>query len=144
MRRLYVLYDADCGLCSRIRRWADARATYVDLEFVAAQSERARQWFPTLVHAGRRPEELVVVSDEGGVYREDTSWIMVLYATQEFRPWALRLARPGLLPYARRAFRALTGNRKTLSDLFGLVSDADLASYLERASAPSCATEAPK
>lgn len=144
MRRLYVLYDAECGLCSRIRRWAEARATYVDLEFVAAQSERARRWFPTLVRHDRRSEELVVVSDEGGVYREDSSWIMVLYATHEYRAWSLRLARPGLLPYARRAFRALTDSRQTISDALGLVSDAELAAYLERTSAPSCATEGPR
>jgi predicted DCC family thiol-disulfide oxidoreductase YuxK len=135
MRRLYVLYDADCGLCSRIRRWAERQPAFVELDFVAAQSARARQWFPTLAGKGE-PEELVVVSDEGGVYREDNSWIMVLYALQPYRDWAIRLSRPWLLPHARAAFNLLTQNRKRVSDWLGLVSDRDLVETLRGATAP--------
>ncbi len=138
MRRLYVLYDAECGLCSRIRRWAEKEPAFVDLDFVPAQSARARQWFPTLVRPGHL-EELVVVSDEGGVYREDTSWIMVLYAMQQYREWAMRLSRPGLLPHARAAFRILTDNRKRVSEWLGLVSDRDLVETLRGVSVPRCA-----
>lgn len=137
MRRLYVLYDADCGLCSRVRRWAEAQPLYVDLEFIAAQSPRAKQWFPALVSSGR-PEELVVVSDDGGVYREDNSWIMVLYAMRTYRPWAFRLSRPTLLPVAREAFRVLSENRRRLSNWMGLVSDGDLAGYLRQTTTPRC------
>lgn len=138
MRRLYVLYDAECGLCSRVRRWAEKEPTFVELEFVAAQSARAYWWFPTLVRPGH-PEELVVVNDEGGVYREDTSWIMVLYAMQQYREWAMRLARPGLLPHARAAFRLLTDNRKRVSEWLGLVSDRDLVETLRGMNVPTCA-----
>jgi predicted DCC family thiol-disulfide oxidoreductase YuxK len=138
MRRLYVLYDADCGLCSRIRRWVEEQPTFVELEFMAAQSTRARRWFPTLVKPGE-PEELIVVSDEGGVYREDGSWIMVLYALEQYRTWAFRLSRPALLPHARAAFNLLTQNRKKLSNWLGLVSDGDLAEALRGVTVPRCA-----
>jgi predicted DCC family thiol-disulfide oxidoreductase YuxK len=140
MRRLYVLYDAECGLCSRIRRWAEDQPAFVELDFVAAQSARARHWFPTLVQPGR-PEELIVVSDEGGVYREDRSWIMVLYAMRQYREWAIRLSRPWLAPHARAAFGVLTRNRRKVSDWLGLVSDRDLAEYLRQSSIPRCAGE---
>lgn len=143
MRRLYVLYDAECGLCSRIRRWAEGQAAFVELEFVAAQSPTALWRFPTLVGPGR-PEELIVVSDEGGVYREDTAWVMVLYATEQYREWAIRLSRPWLLPLAREAFAALTRNRRKVSDWLGLVSDRDLVEYLRGAAPPRCAGGAPE
>ena len=137
MRRLYVLYDAECGLCSRIRRWVEGQPAFVELDFIAAQSARARQWFPTIVGSGE-PEELIVVSDEGGVYREDSSWIMVLYALAPYRTWALRLSRPWLLPHARAAFSLLTQNRKRVSDWLGLVSDRDLVETLRGATVPRC------
>ncbi|MBK7643357.1 MAG: DUF393 domain-containing protein [Planctomycetes bacterium] len=40
--RLTVLYDAQCGLCRRARRWLEAQPAYVPLEFVAAGSPAAR------------------------------------------------------------------------------------------------------
>jgi predicted DCC family thiol-disulfide oxidoreductase YuxK len=137
MKRLYVLYDAECGLCTLVRQWAEAQPALVELDFVAAQSARALQWFPTLAHAGR-PEELIVVSDDGGVYREDSSWIMVLYALAEYRAWAVRLSRPALLPFAREAFALLTRNRERISVWLGLLSDRDLAAQLRREVVPRC------
>ena len=138
MKRLYVLYDPGCGLCSRIRRWAEKQPAYVELEFVSAGSSRARRWFPTLSHS-ETPEELVVISDEGGVYRDDVSWIMVLYALEGYRELAMRLARPWLLPYARQAFGVLSDNRRKISQWFGLVSDRDLVEVLQAQSVPGCA-----
>jgi predicted DCC family thiol-disulfide oxidoreductase YuxK len=142
MRRLYVLYDANCGLCSRIRRWVEKQPALVELEFIAATSSRALRWFPTLTRSDP-PEELVVVSDEGGVYREDASWIMVLYALEEYREWSLRLSRPWLLPYARSAFGLLTENRRRLSNWLGLVSDRDLVDLLRQQVSPGCAIKGP-
>src|SRR5688572_7810269 len=129
MKRLYVLYDANCGLCSRIRRWVENQPAFVELGFISAGLSRARRWFPTL-SANDPPGELVVIADDGGVYREDTSWIMVLYALENYRDWALRLSRPWLLPFARQAFALLTENRRKLSDWLGLVSDRDLIEAL--------------
>ena len=70
MRRLTILYDARCGLCSWARRWARRQPAFVELIFLAADSPEARRLFPDLMRPGE-PEELIVVSDEGGVYRSD-------------------------------------------------------------------------
>jgi predicted DCC family thiol-disulfide oxidoreductase YuxK len=143
MKRLYVLYDANCGLCSRIRRWAEGQPAYVELEFIASGSSRAARWFPTLTRDDRR-EELVVVGDDGSVYSGDTSWIMVLYALEAYREWAIRLSRPWLLPHARVAFKVLSDNRKRVSSFLGLVSDRDLMDILRGESAPGCAVGGPR
>ena len=100
MNRLYILYDANCGLCSSVREWVQDQPQLIAMEFVAANSPRASQLFPSLSRPGTRPEELIVVDDRGGVYREGHAWIMCLYALADYRALSLRLASPSLLPLA--------------------------------------------
>ena len=50
----------------------------------------------------------MVVSDEGAVYRDGSAWIMCLFALEEYRDWANRLAHPLLRPLARQAFALLS------------------------------------
>lgn len=139
MKRLYVLYDAYCGVCSQARRWAENQAAIVPLEFIRSDSDEARRLFPTLAST-RRPEELIVVTDDGAVYREDSAWIMCLYALEEFRAISLRLASPRLLPFARHAFVVFSKRRRALSRVLGLVSDRELLEMLWREPAtPRCA-----
>ena len=64
MQRLYVLYDGRCGLCRMARQWLDRQEKLVDLEFLASGSFAATRLFPTLADTDR-PEELVVVSEDG-------------------------------------------------------------------------------
>jgi len=66
----------------------------------------------------------------------------VLYALVAYRSWALRLARPALFPLAREAFRALTENRRKVSEWMGLVSDVDLAEFLGATATPRCTRSA--
>jgi predicted DCC family thiol-disulfide oxidoreductase YuxK len=139
MRCLYVLYDARCGLCRWARDWASRRAAFVPLVFVEAGSDEARRRFPSLWKPGP-PEELVVVSDEGHVYRDDAAWIMCLYALVETREWALRLASPMLRPLARQAFLAVSQNRLRISHWLGL-DDRGMASRLQLVQAPACDRE---
>ncbi len=104
MTRLTVLFDYRCGLCQRARRWLEAQPKFVELEFIAAGSDHAKYRFPTLPGvASDTVEELVVVGDDGAIYRGDRAWIMCLYALVECREWAERLASPRLLPLARAA-----------------------------------------
>jgi len=46
--------------------------------------------------------DLVVISDEGQVYLNNSAWIMAIYALEEYRDWAYRLAHPLVLPFVRR------------------------------------------
>ena len=61
MKSLTVLYDFNCGLCQRARRWLEAEPKFLTLEFIPAGSDHARYRFPTLPD---KVEELVVVAAE--------------------------------------------------------------------------------
>jgi len=125
VRSLTVLYDARCGLCSNARRWLEGQPQIVPLELLAADSEEARRRYPTLAEA--EPEELVVVSDEGDVYRGSHAWIVCLWALQDYREWSFRFARPALLPLARGIVEWVSTRRHRLSRALGLMSDQEIA-----------------
>jgi len=123
MDRLYVLYDANCGLCSWAKRWLMRQTMLIDLRFIPAGSVAAERMFPGLDRAGEPPEELVVVSDQGAVYRNGNAWIMCLYALEGYRDWANRLAHPLLRPLARQAFELLSRQRSRVSRWLSLASE---------------------
>jgi predicted DCC family thiol-disulfide oxidoreductase YuxK len=142
MRRLYVLYDARCGLCSWAHRWMRRQPAFLELVFVPAGSERAERLFPGLARPGV-PEELIVVADDGGVYRDGRAWIMCLYALQEYREWSIRLSRPMLLPLARQAFALLSRNRARISRWLDLAGEAEIVETLRQVHAPACDLSGP-
>jgi predicted DCC family thiol-disulfide oxidoreductase YuxK len=138
MRRLYILYDARCGLCTWARRWLARQPAFLDLTFIPAGSDQALRLFPGLTRPGQ-VEELVVISDDGAVYRDSRAWIMSLYALDEYREWALRLAHPLLLPLARQAFALISRQRRRISRWLDLASEVEIAETLRHVSAPACA-----
>ncbi|WP_422926923.1 thiol-disulfide oxidoreductase DCC family protein [Singulisphaera sp. PoT] len=137
MRRLFILYDSECGLCTWARNWLSRQPAYLELVFVPAGSEWAGRLFPQLPR--QEPvDELVVVSDEGGVYRSDAAWIMCLFALQEYREWGMRLAQPHLAPFARQAIAFLSRNRGRVSRWLRLESEAELVASLRQVFVPTC------
>lgn len=114
MRSLYVLYDEHCELCKRLKDWLIGQRTWIAVGVMPAGSSRAKEMFPGLESIASKTD-LVVVSDAGDVYLNNHAWIMCLYALEEYRDWALRLASPLLLPLARQAFEALSKSRGTIS-----------------------------
>ena len=137
MKRLTLLYDAGCGLCSRAHDWLSRQDALLELEFVRAGSAEARARYPSLDHPDP-PEELVAVDDEGGVYRDDDAWIMTLYALEHYRGWALRLATPALRPLARAAFDWVSRHRRGLSKRLALAPDHDVALALAQRPPAAC------
>ena len=142
MRALCVLYDETCGFCVRCALWLREQRTLVGLECLPAGGEEAARRFPELRRAGT-PQELVVVDDVGGVYRDTHAWLMVLWALEDYRTWAQRLSRPSLMPWARNAFELLSSNRRRLSDWLNLEDEA-VRQHLERAGAPDAPKCAPE
>lgn len=140
MKKLYVLYDATCGVCDRARLWLGRQPALVDMEFVSAGSPTARMLFPALASV---TEELTVVSDEGEVWRGTDAWLMCLWALSEFREWSHRLASPALAPFARQAFELLSRNRKKLSEWLHLLPEEVVADRLKSSGSPACASAAP-
>jgi predicted DCC family thiol-disulfide oxidoreductase YuxK len=114
MNRLYVLFDAQCELCVRCRNWLLAQPAFVPLHFIAFQSAEAQQRFPG-IDALKPSEQLLVIANDGSVYRGACAWIMCLWALQDYRLLSERLAQPILLPFARIVCELLSRNRFFLS-----------------------------
>ncbi len=123
MKWLAVIYDDRCGLCSRLRGWLGRQPVFVPLRLVPLHTPGLATRFPG-IEAFDPAEKLVVVSDEGVVWRGDGAWIMVLWALRDGRELALRLASPALRPLARRVVSTVSGNRLRLSSWLGLRPEA--------------------
>jgi predicted DCC family thiol-disulfide oxidoreductase YuxK len=135
VRYLTVVYDQQCGLCTRLGEWLGAQPKWIGIRLLP--SNLAAGVYPTLAPRIAR-EELVVVSDDGGVYLGDHAWLMCLYALKHYRSWAKRLSNPTLLPLARSAFAILSANRLKLSRWLQLKSDDELAVQLSAVQPPRC------
>ncbi len=105
LRKLTVLYDADCPLCTYVRDWLVERPQLVPLEFVPAGSPAARTRFPGLDH-GSTLSEITVVGDGGQVYRGAAAWIVTLWALRDHRRLAHRLSTPSGMRFAKGAVLA--------------------------------------
>ena len=137
MTKLTVLYDAECGFCVRCRWWLIHQPKYVEMDFCPAGSPEVHERYPELSAPGT-VEELVVVDDDGGVYRGTDAWLMCLWALVEYREWADWLSGPATRHLARGAFALDSDNRKKISGWLGLIPEADIAEEMRRAEPPRC------
>ncbi|WP_308011678.1 thiol-disulfide oxidoreductase DCC family protein [Streptomyces plumbidurans] len=112
VRRLTVLYDADCSLCAFLRDWLTRQPQLVPLDLVPAASEEARRRFPGLDHRATL-DDITVVGDGGQVYRSAAAWIVTLWALREHRPLAHRLSTPTGMKLAKGAVLAAAKWRGT-------------------------------
>ncbi len=110
----------------------------IDVRFIPAGSAAAKQQFPGLDRELEPADELVVISDQGAVYRNDSAWIMCLFALEAYREWANRLAHPLLRPLARQAFTLLSKQRSRVSRWLSLASEFEIAETLSAVNAPAC------
>ncbi|MFF8956439.1 thiol-disulfide oxidoreductase DCC family protein [Streptomyces sp. NPDC014894] len=100
LRRLTVLYDADCSLCVHLRHWLRRQRQLVPLNLVPAGSQEAHRLFPALDHR-RTLREITVIGDRGQIYSGSAAWIVCLWALAEHRPRAHWLATPAGAPFVR-------------------------------------------
>jgi predicted DCC family thiol-disulfide oxidoreductase YuxK len=140
MPKLYVLYDARCDLCDRLKNWLLEQSCWLEMETIPAGSELARQMFPGLERIASS-DDLVVISDDGSVYLNNHAWIMCLYALEEYRSWSYRLAHPLLLPLVRQAFTSLSKNRYTISRWLGTGNPENIAKELRQITLEPCQPE---
>lgn len=133
MRRLYVIYDPRCGLCTEIGGWLRNQPTYVELRLLSSEDGEVKSKFP-----GLPPGELALISDTGDVWLGDNAFLTCLWALRDYRNWARRLASPLLRPLARQAFAELSRSRHAISKLLGLRSEAELREHLGKVSLPPC------
>jgi len=119
MAALTVLYDPECGLCRRAHEWLAEQTKLVELIFVPCASDEARKRFPQLNHDLTK-SDLTVVGDDGAVFFGPKAWLMVLWALTRYRDWSYRLARPELLPTAKRVVSTISQHRYQISRATGL------------------------
>lgn len=129
MKCLYVLYDAECALCRRCRVWLAQQPAFVPLIFLPLQSPEIPCRFPGIERL-QPAQELLVISSEGGVWKGEQAWIMVLWTLREFREWSQRLASPVLRPFARRVCGLISENRLAVSKWFPCSSDREIEQRL--------------
>jgi predicted DCC family thiol-disulfide oxidoreductase YuxK len=142
MEKLYVLYDPRCELCRRLKEWLLVQRCWLTLCLVAARSEEAKAMFPEIEQMASE-NDLAVVSDEGQVYLNNNAWIMALYALEEYRDWACRMAHPLLAPLARQAFATISRNRYAISRWLRAGGPEDIANELRRVPLEPCAAQHP-
>jgi predicted DCC family thiol-disulfide oxidoreductase YuxK len=142
MEKLYVLYDPKCELCQRLRDWLLIQRSWLGLCMVPAGSEKAKKMFPELEQIASA-NDLAVVSDEGQVYLNNNAWIMALYALEEYRDWACRMAHPLLAPLARQAFATISKNRYAISRWLSAGGPEEIANELRRVPLVPCAAPHP-
>ncbi|NUU20748.1 MAG: DUF393 domain-containing protein [Streptomycetaceae bacterium] len=102
VKRITVLYDARCPLCTSVGAWLTRRPKLVAVDLIAAGSARARNRYPDLDHR-RTLREITVIGDAGQVYSGANAWVVCLWALRGYRPLAERLSTPAGLPLAKAA-----------------------------------------
>ncbi|MFI7384536.1 thiol-disulfide oxidoreductase DCC family protein [Streptomyces sp. NPDC049813] len=101
VRRLTVLYDAECPLCAFARGWLGRQRQLVPLEFVPAGSDEARRRFPALDHTATL-SDITVLGDGGQLYRGSAAWVVCMWALREYRATAHRMATPAGMKVAKQ------------------------------------------
>ncbi|MFF2507847.1 thiol-disulfide oxidoreductase DCC family protein [Streptomyces sp. NPDC058067] len=111
VRRLVLLYDARCPLCTFLRNWLARQRQLVPLDLVPAGSEEARRRCPGIDHIATL-SEITLVGDAGQIYRGPAAWVVTLWALAEYRPLAHRLSTPSGARLARAAVLAAAKYRQ--------------------------------
>ncbi|MCQ4209838.1 thiol-disulfide oxidoreductase DCC family protein [Streptomyces longispororuber] len=101
VRRLTVLYDAECPLCTYLRNWLVKQRQLVPLDLVPAGHSRARALFPGLDHAATL-SDITVIGDGGQIYRGAAAWIVCMWALRDHRATAHRMATPAGMKIAKQ------------------------------------------
>lgn len=114
MKSLCVLYDSGCGLCVYCRKWVMRQTAYVPIEFVPQGSSEAARRYPEL-QTESPPQELIVIDDQGNVYRAEKAWLMILFALRRYRGLAIRLAKSQRIDMARRVYHWVSAHRYSIS-----------------------------
>lgn len=115
VRRLILLYDAQCPLCTFLRNWLARQRQLVPLDLVPAGSEEARRRCPGIDHISTL-SEITLVGDSGQIYRGPAAWVVTLWALSEYRPLSHRFSTPAGARLARTAVLAAAKYRQTHRD----------------------------
>lgn len=113
--KLTVLYDEQCGLCRRARDWLLTQPMWVEMELLAAGSAAARSRYGSIPWVG---QDLVVVADDGRIWRDAPAFLMCLWATRRYRKYARTLSGSAFKPVATAFFNGISKRRHEIGSIF--------------------------
>jgi len=84
------------------------------MRFLSQSCAAARAEYGSLFPDG--PEkQLIVISDDGQVWRDERAWLVCLWALRDYRRLSHRLASPLLRPLTSRSYKWVARHRQSLS-----------------------------
>ena len=127
-RKLTILFDERCAFCVRCRDWLADQPCLVEVEVLPAGSGIAGDRYGAVPWLG---DELVVVNEHGQVWVGPAAFLMSLWATARYRPWAYLLSRPGWSSHAERFFIHVSKRRSRYAPWLGRDGEAEDCSYCD-------------
>lgn len=115
--RLQVLYDADCGFCTRTARLLRRVDRSDRLELVPLQ--RARSVVPDAPSEDRLLDRMHVRDGEGHWSIGSEGWLRIADAVPALRPLALLARLPFVRTFVEPVYAAVARNRHRISRLLG-------------------------
>ena len=135
MNALYILYDDTCPHSLRHREWLARQEPLVPLRLLPHRAEEVPRRFPG-IESHLAPRELTVISDDGQLWTGPAASVMCLFALEQHRELAERLAHSALLPYARTALELLSREVFEMTCLLGRSAHEELEQTLRLNSEP--------
>lgn len=115
--RLQVLYDADCGFCTRTARLLRRLDRSARLELVPLQG--ARSVVPDAPSEDRLLDRMHVRDGEGHWSIGSEGWLRIAGAVPALRPLAILAHLPFVRPFVEPVYALIARNRHRISRLFG-------------------------
>lgn len=109
-----IVYDADCGLCSRIVTWIRRRERLVKVGWLSIASDKSRRLVPD-----RLADEMAVIGPHGEVWFGGDAFLVTFWTLARWRWLARLLALPGFLHLIRWGYPILARRRYWISRLLG-------------------------
>jgi predicted DCC family thiol-disulfide oxidoreductase YuxK len=117
-RRFTVIYDAQCGVCSRSVAWLRRQDARPAMRFLASESEEAVRLVPV-----RPPNQMAIVSPMGEVLLGADGWIGCMQTIPRYR-WMARVAGwPVVKPFVMLGYGVIAKNRRLISKMLGRKRD---------------------
>jgi len=113
-----VIYDAQCGVCSRSVAWLRGQRADQPFRFLAAESEEAIRLVPV-----RPPNQMAIVSPTGEVLLGAEGWIGCMSTIPRYRALAKVAGWPVVKPFVKAGYGLIARNRRRLSALLGRRAD---------------------
>jgi predicted DCC family thiol-disulfide oxidoreductase YuxK len=113
-----VIYDAECGVCSRSVAWLQRQRADQPMRFLAAHTDEAVRLVPV-----RPPNQMAIVAPSGEVLLGSEGWVACMSALPRYRAAVRVMGWPVVRPFVRVGYGLVARNRRRLSRWLGRKPD---------------------